>query len=71
MAIAKIAARITEVVTKGEQELVRGPPGFEYSEHNDTVYLRWLDHVREVCFGGEVIAISDADLRESTASRAV
>jgi hypothetical protein len=68
MAIAKIAARFTEVVTKGEQELVRGPPGFEYSEHNDTVYLRWLDHVREVCFGGEV---SDADLRESTASRAV
>lgn len=62
---------LTEIVTKGEPELIKGPPGFEYKEPDDTVYFRWLNHVREVCFSGEVRHIDDMDLREETASRAV
>lgn len=60
--------RFKEVVTQEDSELLKGPPGFEYQWPDDTLYLRWLDHVRVACSGEEVS--NDVEL-EKLASKAV
>lgn len=62
------AQRLKEMVAQEDQELLKGPPGFEYQYPDDTLYLRWLEHVRDSCAGDKV---SDQERLEEYSSRAV
>jgi hypothetical protein len=64
--------RFEEVVSHEDPELLQGPPGFEYHWPDDTLYLRWLDHVRVACSDDpDNVADVDAVEREEAASKAV